>query len=205
MGQQPTERLGSVAAPAIAAELAFVDVVGLVACNALTGRARHVLGLTMAVAAAKTRVCARQRKVGLGCMFELPEIPAVRVVAVAALLAKLILVHVLGPVTAGAFMRRLPERPRCMAFLARNADMQADQRKSRKVMVKPDLLAPAAFPVACQAIASHRALVYVVDVMAAGTVLRQFLLLEHTRVTGVAVELFMRAPKREMAALFVIE
>ena len=159
----------------------------------------------MTIPAAQPLMRTGQRKMGLGCVVELPIAPTVRVVAGNALFAQVLLVHVLGTVTTDAFVGRLAECPRRMAFLAGNADMQADQRKTGEVMVELHLVSPASLVVAMLAVAAERTLVHVVNGMAAGAFLRQLLLLEDARVAGMAIERCMCATKGKLCALLVIE
>lgn len=159
----------------------------------------------MAVPAAQPLMRTGQWKMGLGCVVELPVAPSVRVVTGTAFPTQVFLVHVLGTVTADAFVGRLAECPRRMAFLAGNADMQADQRKTGEVMVELHLVAPASLVVAMLAVAAERTLVHVVNGMTAGAFLRNLLLLENARVAGMAIKRRMCAAKGKLCALLMIE
>jgi len=200
-----TKGFGAVTTAAIASESAVVNVVGLVARRTFDRHLHVMLRLAMAVTAAEFSVCARQGEVGTGSVVELPEVPAVRVVTGRAVIAKLRLVYVLGPVTADALLRCIAKRTTRVAFLTGNPDVKADQREPRKVVVEFHVLAPVTLLVTRAAVASHPALMSVVNAVTASAVLCHLLLFERAAMAAMAIEIRMGPTQRKLGALLMVE
>src|SRR5579862_1375915 len=95
-------------------------------------------GLFVASRAAEFCVRACERKAGLFAMVELPHAPAIRGVAVLALLSEAALVNIGLFMTLDACGVRYPEGLARMALLARNRNMQAKKRELRQVVIEVD-------------------------------------------------------------------
>ena len=158
----------------------------------------------MTVTATETGMFPGQRKLCLLAVIELPERPAIGVMAAGALLAEPAFVNVLGTMTCEAFDRRIAIGTRRMAFLAGNAGVQPDERKSRKVVVEPDVVPPPGLLVARLAVAPHRAGVGVVGRMAAMAVLGHRLLLYDAGMAAVAGQFLVGTAQLEPGARRVI-
>lgn len=94
-------------------------------------------GFTVAGIAGESRVRARQRKISLMIMVELPCPPVRRIVAVIALLAETALVRVVVDVTGNAGAVRVVERRCRMALFTAYVGVSTDQRKAGDVMIEP--------------------------------------------------------------------
>jgi hypothetical protein len=92
-----------------------------------------------------------------------------------------------------------------MAFFARYCRVQADQRKSRKVMVEVDLLSPTRFLVALLAIASQLALVRVIVAMAGDARHGELIAVEVAGMALLALQLGVTSPQRKLGGLVVVE
>src|ERR1700722_7869720 len=114
-----------------------------------------------------------------------------------AFLAEPAFVHVIVAVAVDARKRRLVERQRRMALRAAHHPMQPEQREIGEVVIKYDVGAPGFLAVAGFATALELAAVRVFAAVAARAVLRQFLGCDRSGVTGVAIDLGVRADQRE--------
>ncbi len=118
-------------------------------------------------------VSAVQRSLRLGVVIEDPQLPAIGVVACAALSAQTpFMVGVL--VAIGTLARGLFEGLRQMAFFARHHAMQANEGKARQVMVKGNVFAPARRIMAFRALFAELSLVHIILFMAAVAAARLF-------------------------------
>lgn len=206
MCRRLAERLGSVATLAITAKTTVMDVIAVVTGPAILGQCGIPGRLTVAVAATQAAMGAREREFSCLAVVELPESPAIRVVAALALFAQPALVDILGLVASQAHDRRISIRTACMALLAGHADMQADERELRQVVIKADVVVPTAFLVAGLALVPHRTGVCVVGGVATVAVPGHLLLLQDSRMAGVAVELLVGAaqPEFRLGMLFMV-
>ena len=192
------------AAFTVAAEASVVNVVPVMAGPAVTWQRSVTGGLAMAIAASQALVSTGKLELCLLAMIELPKVPAVRVVTFATSLAQSPLVRVLRTVASNTFDRRFPIGPGGVAFPARHADMQADERETREIVIEADFVTPAALPVTGLALLAHRADVDIIGGVAAVAILGQLLLLDHARVAGVTVEFLMRSAQGKLGMLLVI-
>ena len=140
-------------AAAVRAEAPVVRVVRAMAGDAARRHGAFVRGLAMAVPATEPFVRPGQTETGLPRVVELPEPPAVRVVAGAACRPERAAVHILAPVAVDALVGGLAIGAARMAVLAGDADVQPDQREARQVMVEPHRIAPSRFAVTGRAVA----------------------------------------------------
>jgi hypothetical protein len=92
------------------------------------------------VAGCATEFCVRagEREARLFAVIEFPHAPAVRGVALLALLAEASLVNIRLFVAPGASGIRYPERSLRMTLLARNRNVQAKKRKFRQIVIEVD-------------------------------------------------------------------
>ena len=112
---------------------------------------------------------AGERIVGLLGVIETPPLPAIWIVAQRTLGTETPLVmRILMARTARLW--RILEALGAMALLARYAGVQANQRKTRDVMIESHLLTPTRFRVTLFAAGPKLAFVYVVFLMAGGAV-----------------------------------
>lgn len=109
-----------------------------------------------------------------------------------ALLAQTALMYIVLGVAAAAGGLRIAERLRRMALHAAHDAVQTEQRVLRQVVIEADVGAPGILAVACGTLSGHLAAVGIFAAMAALAILRQ-LVLSLSRMTGVAVELGVRA------------
>jgi hypothetical protein len=103
-----------------------------------------------------------QGKIRFQAVIEAPQIPSVRVVTALARTSKTLPVGVVGLVAAGANDLRVFESRSCVALLARDHGVQAEQWEARQVVLEEDIASPAEFAVTVAAI---RALLPAVDVI----------------------------------------
>ena len=111
----------------------------------MTGSADHrglddVLRPDVAVGATDFCVCPQQRKASVGCMIEVPHLPAIRRVAFGAVLSQTAVVDVVFRVAAQTFLGRVIEALSCMALPARNDDMEPGERILRLIVVEAHVL-----------------------------------------------------------------
>ena len=116
--------------------------------------------------------------VGLGVVVELPDAPAIGVVAGIAMGAERELVNIVILVTRIAIQRIHLVAGVQMTFLARNGGMQADEREAGHVMVEDHALVPLLFVMATGAYFTFLALMYVVAFMTGKTSITPLLLIQ---------------------------
>ena len=186
---------------AIAARTIFTQVPVILAVTAAAQRRglHRARRLVMAIGALQLGVGADQRKVirSLLRMIERPQGPAVRRMAALAFLAEAALVHVIVRVAVDAGQGRIIEGQRRMALCAAHHPMQPEQREIGQVVVEHDVGAPGLLAVAGFASALELAAVRILAAMAARTVLGELLARYGGRVTGVAIDLGVRAHQRK--------
>lgn len=164
----------ALAAPA---ERSPVGIVGAVAGVTGPGERDPAGNLSaMAGEAVEPGVSPGEREPRIAIVIELPERPAVRVVATGTIAAQPALVAVVCTVTRYAVHGRVAKTPRCMALATGHHAMQADQRKTGDVVIERDRLAPAGRLVAVLATLAELALVGIVSAMARDASRRQLVL-----------------------------
>ena len=132
------ERRSRVAGFTVVAEASEVWIVAAMTGVAVIGnRGTAADGFTVAGIAGESRVRARQRKISLMIMVELPCPPVRRVVAVIALLAETSMVRVVVDVTGNAGAVRVVERRGRMALFTAYVGVSTDQRKAGDIMIEP--------------------------------------------------------------------
>lgn len=99
-------------------------------------RLDDVLRPDVAVGATDFSVRAQQRKASVGGMIEVPHLPAIRCVALAAVLSQTAVVDVVFRVTAHAFLGRVVEPLGCVTLPARDDHMQSRERILRLIVVE---------------------------------------------------------------------
>ena len=128
----------------------------------------------MALNAAQTFVAAVKRKTGLLSVVEIPDRPAVRVVALVAGFAKHRFVSVVITMAADAIPWRVPECGRDMAFFAGGCGVETQQGEVRYIVIEYDVLAPSSGTVATRALLAFLTLVYIIVAVTVDAVTRQF-------------------------------
>lgn len=191
------------AAIALDAELAQVPIVLVMTGIAFLAHFSRTRRFGMARRACQLAVRAKQRKVRILRVIEGPDLPAVGRVAAVALLAERTFMHILARMASDAGGRRSTERLSCMALSAADQTMQPDQRIRRQIVIERDLGMPGVLAMAFCAAAGDLAGMRVFAAMAPLTVLGQLLGCLGD-VTGVAVELRVRALQRELVPRRVI-
>src|SRR5256886_1396142 len=131
------------AAVALAAVLPDVHVVLLMARETIRLELHFVRWPQVAGLAGKLAVRTAQGKSGLLAVVELPHLPAVRRVASGAVPAQIPLVHVVLAMAVDTLLADVAVLAGQMTLLARNRDVQADQRKAREVVIEAHAGAPA--------------------------------------------------------------
>jgi len=156
-----------VAAPAIRAELAVMDVVGSMAGAAVAVHGPH-LGQRIAVAviAGNFAVRALERERRLRVMIEKPDVPCDRVVTILATLGEVATVRIGLQVASRTSGFCRGESLRGMAVFALLFRVRSEQREIREVVVKEHRVLPVDIGVAAFAHGAERTLVRIVVGMA---------------------------------------
>lgn len=128
----------------------------------------------MALNAAQIPVAAVERKTGLLSVVEIPDRPAVRVVALVAGFAKHRCVSVVITMAADAIPWCVLECGRDMAFLAGGRGVETEQGEVRHIVIEYDVLAPSSGIVATCALLAFLSLVYIIVAVTVDAVTRQF-------------------------------
>jgi len=149
-------------------------------------------------------VCARQRIVGPAVVVKAPLVPAVGIVAKPAIGAQASLVMLVA-VAARAVQRGALELRRSMAPFAGNGRVPTNQRKPRDIVIKRGRSAPGDLAVTLLAFGAELALVPVVLAVTGNARRRQFVAIEVTRMTRVALDLRMAALQRISCIPVMIE
>jgi hypothetical protein len=112
-------------------------------------------------------------ELGLRVVVILPEVPAVRVVAIGTVIAKMLFVRIILFVTVNAVAGGILEGRSAMTAFAGRDRMQSDQRETGQVMLETHICPPAALVVTTFTILSLLSPMSVVQAMTAVTVERQ--------------------------------
>src|SRR5205823_540118 len=193
------------AAVALAAVLPDVHVVLLMAREAIRLELHFVRWPQVAGLAGKLAVRTAQGKSGLLAVVELPHLPAVRRVASSAVLAQIPLVHVVLAMAVDTLLADVAVLAGQMTLLARNRDVQADQRKAREVVIEAHAGAPARRRVALIAFLAELAGVHVVGPVAAHAFGGQ-LLRRHARgMAGMTPDLLVTADEGPLGVARMVE
>jgi len=129
--------------------------------------------------------------IGLGVVVELPDAPAIGVVAGIALGAERKLVNIVVLVARIAIQRIHLVAGVQMTFLARHGGMQADERKAGHVMVEDHALVPLLFAMAAGAFFTFLALMYVVAFMTGKAGIASLLLVQIAAMAVLAGDVLM--------------
>jgi len=189
---------------AIAAELASMNIVILVTACAIFPQADLVFDrVTMTGETFQCFMGSIEPELGLRIVVVLPEVPAVRVVAIGTVVSKALLMHIILFVAVAAVASGVLEVcPEVTTFTGRNR-MQTDQRETGQVVFESHVNPPAALVVTVVALLSLLPLVRVVKLMAAETVQRQLFSFSGTGMAFVAVDLVVLVAKREFGFVVV--
>ena len=145
-----------------------------------------------------------QSESGLRVVIEAPAHPSVWIVALSAVARQpALMMLILMTTRAGA--RRLLERGRAVAFLARDDGVTPNQRESRYVVIEGHLPAPPSFLVALLAARAELGFVGVILLVAGDAGCCELVAIEVSGVTGIAFDLRVRASQRELGHSVVIE
>ena len=170
------EILCGVTTAAVGTELAMMDVIlpvaGVTLCGQIQVRRRW---LVVALIAAQIPVFAVERKPGLLSVVEIPDSPAIRVVALVAGLPEHCLVFVVITMATDAILWCVLEGGRDMTLLARRRSVKAEKGEMGYIVVEDNAFAPRGFVVATLALFALLALVDIVVAVTVDTVTRQFL------------------------------
>ena len=195
----------SVAAFAPAPECAAMRLVLPVAGIAIRGQCdlRDVPG-DVAGLAIESAVRPGQGVARLRAVVEAPSRPTIRVVAKPAVRRETPFM-MLVLVASGASQRRAFEHQRTMAFLTGHDGVAPNQGKSRDVVIERHDAAPVRLAVALLAPVAEFALVRVIFSMTRHAGRRQLVAIEIAYMTGIAFDLGVRRPQRELGRLIVVE
>jgi hypothetical protein len=163
-----------------------------------------VLRSDMAVGTTDFCVCPQQREASVGCMIEVPHLPAIRRVAFAAVLPQAAVVDVILRVTAHAFLWRVIEPLGCMTLPARDDDMQSGERILRLIVIEVHVL-PLCSGMALLALLAQGAAVRLIGAMTVDALRTQFLIFGDAGVAHVTVEVRVRAFECKLEACKMIE
>src|SRR5882724_3649507 len=158
----------------------------------------------MAVGAADLRVSAQERKAGVGRVIEVPHFPAIRRMALGAVLPETPVVNVVLGVAADAFLGRIIESLCRMALPARDDHVQSRERILRLIVIEAHVL-PFRGRVALLALLAQRAAVRLIGAMTVDALRAEFLVLGNARMTHVTVEVRVRAFQGKLEARQVVE
>ena len=128
----------------------------------------------MALNAAQILMAAVERKTGLLSVVEIPDRPAVRVVALVAGFAEHRFVRVVITMAADAIPWCVLECGRDMAFLAGGCGVETEQGEVRHIVIEYDVLAPSGDTVATRTLLAFLPLVYIIVAVTVDAVTRQF-------------------------------
>jgi hypothetical protein len=149
---------------ALTAELAEVNVILLVTSRAIARELNHCGRFAMTLSASKILVRTRQREVRLR-MIELPQLPTVGCMAIAACGAEIALVHIAVGMTVVASGSGTRESMVLMTSRTRRDDVHADEWKEREIVVEADRRTPGIVAVALLALLASRARVNIVQLV----------------------------------------
>src|SRR5581483_1247245 len=199
------ERRRHVAAVALLAETAVVDVVAFVTADACRrqGNFRGHRSL-MACLAMQSAVAAVELEMRAPVVIEVPRFPRARVMALLALRSECPLVLVVLLVTGDAARGSVLERRRRMALFALDLDVRAEQRKAREAVVEARVL-PRAFAMAALALVALLALVLVVFPVAGDAGARELVAVEVAGMAAVALHRGVFAAQRISGVAVVVE
>lgn len=189
---------------ALRSEAPGVHVIAGMTCAADHRRFDDVLRSDMAVGATDFCVCSQQRKAGVGCVIEVPHLPAIRRVTFAAVLPQAAVVDVVLGVTAHAFLRRVIEPLGCMTLPACDDDVQSGERILRLIVIEVHVL-PLCRGMALLALLAQRAAVRLIGAMTVDARGAQLLIFGDAGMTHVTVEVRMRAFECKLEACEMIE
>lgn len=198
------ERRAVVALLAFDSETASMNIV-----TGMTGSADHrwlddVLRADVAIGATDLCVRAQQREAGVSRVIEIPQLPAVRSVAFAAILAETSIVHIVLCMAAGTLPGRIIEPLAGMALAAADDDVQSGQRILRLIVVEIDVL-PLCGVVAPLALLAERAAMRLSGAVTVDALRTELLVLGHRGMTGVTIELRVRALEGKFEARQMVE
>ena len=158
----------------------------------------------MAKVALKPLMRPGKRVVGLATVIEAPKLPAIRVVAKAAIYAEAAFVMgilvTIGTFGRGVFIRLCP-----MAFLAGHQPVQADQRETRQIVIEDNPLTPAFLIVAIPAVRPQLAFMRIVLLVTGDACLLQLVAIEIAFMACVAFRLGVLTVQRKLRFLIMIE
>ncbi len=137
-------------------------------------------------------------------MIEVPHLPAIRCVALAAVPSQTAVVDVVFRVTAHAFLGRVVEPLGCMTLPARDDYMQSRERVLRLIVVEVHVL-PLGSGVALLALLAQRAAVRLIGAMTVDALRAQLLIFGNAGVAHVTVEVRVRAFEGKLEARKMIE
>lgn len=165
---------------------------GVYVVSGMTRPADHrrldgVLRPDVAVSATHFRVCAQQGETGVSGMIEVPHLPAVGRVAIAAVLTQSAIVDIVLHMTADTFLWRIVESLRRMALPAGHDDMQSRERILRLVVVEIHVF-PFGRVVALLALLTQRPAMSIIGAVAVDALGAQLLIFHNAGMTHVAVE-----------------
>lgn len=188
---------------ALAAELAEVHIILDVARRAVARQLHFGRWLAVALRALKPFVRAAQREAGGALVIEGPDVPAVRRMAIVALLTEASVMLVRGFVAAVAVCGGTCVRRRKVALLTRHGDVLTDQREGTQVVIEAHLRAPAVDAVAAVALPSELARVHVVRSVTVGALRAELLRRDVCGVACMTVHLPMLALQLEADRIVV--
>ena len=124
----------------------------------------------MAPFASHFRMCAGQRKVRLLTVVELPDVPAVSIVTIGALLTQTALVNVVLFVTVVACLAGAFVAGRYMALHAWNRHVQSDQWETAQIVIERNIIAPTVGRMALIAVLAELARMHVLCAVTAAAI-----------------------------------
>lgn len=189
---------------ALTAELAEVNVILLVAGRAIARELNLCGRFTMTLSTLQLLVAARQRELCLR-MVELPQLPSIGRVAIAARGAEIAAMDIPVGMTAATSGIGARERMVRMTRGARHDDMQPDERKVRQIVIEAERWTPRIVAMALLAIRAGSTRVNIIHLVTGAALLVCGVIFERASVASMAGEIAMPAEQGKVRVAKMIE
>lgn len=200
----PFEGGGGMTLLALTAELAEVNVILLVAGCAIARELNLCGRFTMTLSTLQLLVAARQRELCLR-MIELPQLPTIGRVAIAARGAEIASMDIPVGMTAATSGIGARKRMVRMTRGARHDDMQPDERKVREIVIEAERWTPRIVAMALLAIRAGSTRVNIIHLVTGAASLVCGVIFERASVASVAGEIAMPAEQGKVRVAKMIE
>lgn len=189
-------------------ELATMHVIGAMAAGTIRSqRDRRGIGnrLPVTTVAIDTLVSAIERESGLGIVIELPREPLYRRVALRAVGAEFVLVHIVREMAIDTDLRCIEERVSLVAIVAPDFPVRAEQGKCNQVMIEAHVICPRDLQMTSAALVAELILVRIVLFVTPDTKFRRQRIGNRFDMAGNAFDFFVRSIQHEFSIRIMIE